>query len=91
MSLMVKLLWEKSLSLIHSLKHKNLVKIYGYCLENLCLVLEYIPEGSLCERLACEDSKHPLSWKSRVSIATGSARGINFLHHNNYIHRDVKR
>lgn len=76
-------------TLLH-LKHKNLVKIYGYCLENLCLVLEYIPEGNLCERLACEGSKHPLSWKSRVSIATGSARGINFLHNNNYIHRDVK-
>lgn len=77
--------------LLNSLQHINLIKIYGYCLDNLSLVLEYISGGNLAQRLACEDNKPPLSWKSRVSIATAAAKGINFLHEMKYVHRDIKR
>ncbi|XP_071817758.1 interleukin-1 receptor-associated kinase 4-like [Apostichopus japonicus] len=73
-----------------NLQHINLIKIYGYCLDNLSLVLEYISGGNLAQRLACEDNKPPLSWKSRVSIATAAAKGINFLHEMKYVHRDIK-
>lgn len=75
---------------LQNLQHVNLVRIYGYCWDNLSLVLEYVSGGNLAQRLACEDNRQPLSWRSRVTIATAAARGIAFLHEMKCVHRDIK-
>uniref|UniRef100_A0A2K5JMP0 Interleukin-1 receptor-associated kinase 4 n=1 Tax=Colobus angolensis palliatus TaxID=336983 RepID=A0A2K5JMP0_COLAP len=73
-------------------QHENLVELLGFSSDgdDLCLVYVYMPNGSLLDRLSCLDGTPPLSWHMRCKIAQGAANGINFLHENHHIHRDIK-
>ncbi|XP_073687446.1 interleukin-1 receptor-associated kinase 4-like [Garra rufa] len=84
--------FNQEIQTLRSLKHENLVNMVGFSSDghHLCLVYEYMPHGSLLDRLACADGATPLSWLSRCSISAGTARGLQYLHQNNHIHRDVK-
>ncbi|XP_062101152.1 probable serine/threonine-protein kinase PBL21 [Humulus lupulus] len=81
------------LSLLH---HSNLVTLIGYCTDGdqRLLVYEYMPMGSLEDHLFDLDpEKKPLSWKTRIKIAVGAARGIEYLHckaNPPVIYRDLK-
>lgn len=74
------------------LKHENLVSMVGFSCdsEHPCLVYAYMPNGSLLDRLACLDNTPPLSWHRRCVIAVGTAKGLEYLHSNHHVHRDVK-
>lgn len=81
----------KLLSKIH---HKHLVNLVGYCEDNgeQMLVYEYVPNGSLLEHILGEKG-FSLTWRQRVQIAIGSAKGIAYLHDGcnpAIIHRDIK-
>ncbi|GLJ48936.1 hypothetical protein SUGI_1032440 [Cryptomeria japonica] len=58
------------------------------------LVYEYMPNGSLLERL--QNSQGPqvgLPWPVRYKIALGAAQGLSYMHHDctpPILHRDVK-
>uniref|UniRef100_A0A8C1ITR6 Interleukin-1 receptor-associated kinase 4 n=1 Tax=Cyprinus carpio TaxID=7962 RepID=A0A8C1ITR6_CYPCA len=84
--------FNQEIQTLRSLKHENLVSMVGFSSdgEHLCLVYEFMPGGSLLERLACADGASALSWLSRCCISAGAARGLQYLHQNNHIHRDVK-
>ncbi|KAI7811716.1 interleukin-1 receptor-associated kinase 4 [Triplophysa rosa] len=84
--------FNQEIQTLKSLKHVNLVEMVGYSSDgqHLCLVYAFMPNGSLLDRLACLDGSPSLSWQMRCSIATGTARGLEYLHCNNHIHRDVK-
>lgn len=81
------------LSLLH---HPNLVTLIGYCTDGdqRLLVYEYMPMGSLEDHLfASGTDKEPLSWNTRIKIAVGSARGLEYLHckaNPPVIYRDLK-
>lgn len=38
-----------------------------------------------------QEGNPPLSWKQRCLIAEGTANGLEYLHRNHHVHRDVKR
>ncbi|KAG1938326.1 interleukin-1 receptor-associated kinase 4 isoform X2 [Pimephales promelas] len=84
--------FNQEIQTLRSLKHEHLVELLGSSSEgqHMCLVYSFMPQGSLLDRLACSGGSPPLSWRSRCWISTGSARGLQFLHQNNHIHRDVK-
>ncbi|CAN1295805.1 Serine/threonine-protein kinase PBS1 [Linum perenne] len=79
------------LSLLH---HPNLVKLIGYCAEGTqrLLVYEYMPLGSLEDRLFGNQNLCPLNWKTRIKIAAGTAKGLECLHSASppVIYRDLK-
>ncbi|KAF9587799.1 hypothetical protein IFM89_005674 [Coptis chinensis] len=68
------------LSLLH---HPNLVNLIGFCADGdqRILVYEYMAYGSLEDHLLDESvSKEPLDWNTRMKIAGGAAKGLEYLH-----------
>ncbi|OIW16339.1 hypothetical protein TanjilG_19055 [Lupinus angustifolius] len=68
------------LSLLH---HPNLVNLVGYCAdgEQRILVYEYMVNGSLEDHLLeLAQERKPLEWHTRMKIAQGAAKGLEYLH-----------
>nr|XP_003221322.2 PREDICTED: interleukin-1 receptor-associated kinase 4 [Anolis carolinensis] len=84
--------FEQEITIMAKCQHENLVELLGFSndFDQPCLVSDYMPNGSLLDRLACLDDTPPIPWKTRCNIAQGASNGICFLHENNHIHRDVK-
>ncbi|KAK4480954.1 hypothetical protein RD792_011815 [Penstemon davidsonii] len=87
--------WLAEINYLGQLRHPNLVKLIGYCLEDdqRLLVYEFMPKGSMENHLFRRGSYfQPLSWSLRMKIALGAARGLAFLHsaETKVIYRDFK-
>ncbi|XP_039131599.1 protein STRUBBELIG-RECEPTOR FAMILY 5-like isoform X2 [Dioscorea cayenensis subsp. rotundata] len=68
---------------ISRLHHSNIAELVGYCMEpgQRLLVYEFQRNGSLYEFLHLSDEySRPLTWDTRVRIALGTARAIEYLH-----------
>ncbi|KAF8397230.1 hypothetical protein HHK36_016140 [Tetracentron sinense] len=77
------------------LRHKNLIHLQGWCKrkQDLLLVYDYIPNGSLDAILFKPKDDFFLSWEQRYNILKGIASGLLYLHEEweqVVIHRDVK-
>jgi serine/threonine protein kinase len=82
--------------ILSSVRHCNLVRLFGCCKEreNLLLVCEYVPNGTLFDHLHGEQrGKNGLRWDDRLKIALETASALAYLHFDNHppiFHRDVK-
>jgi serine/threonine protein kinase len=73
-------------ALLWRLKHENIVRIVGLCVGNQpSIVYELVTMGNLKVVL----SKKP-DWEKKMSILMDIAKGIEYLHNNDIIHRDIK-
>ncbi|KAK9003265.1 hypothetical protein V6N11_060829 [Hibiscus sabdariffa] len=78
------------------LHHTNLVNLIGYCAngDQRLLVYEFMPLGSLEDHLHdLPLDKEPLDWNTRMKIAAGAAKGLEYLHDKAnppVIYRDLK-
>ncbi|CAB4277012.1 unnamed protein product [Prunus armeniaca] len=87
--------FKNELILIYELQHKNLVKLFGFCIhgEERMLIYEYMPNKSLDYFLFDSTRVMLLDWKKRFSIIEGIAQGLLYLHKYSrvrVIHRDLK-
>lgn len=77
------------------LRHKNIVKILGYCVSDWdrVLIYEFVEKGNLDQWLHdtstesddLDDTRQsicglPLSWETRVKVVSGVANGLAYLH-----------
>ncbi|CAI9289581.1 unnamed protein product [Lactuca saligna] len=81
------------LSIIGTLRHRNLLRLQGWCHEKgeIMLVYDLMPNGSLDKALF--ESRFTLGWAHRRKILMGVASALAYLHQeceNQVIHRDVK-
>ncbi|KAF8779395.1 hypothetical protein HU200_002663 [Digitaria exilis] len=81
---------------IGRVRHKNLVRLLGYCVEGAhrILVYEYVDNGNLEQWLDGDVGPvSPLTWDIRMNIVLGMAKGITYLHEGlepKVVHRDIK-
>ncbi|KAM7465230.1 hypothetical protein LguiB_012792 [Lonicera macranthoides] len=80
--------------MLSNIRHKNIVKLYGFCLHNRCmfLVYEYMEKGSLFYALRDNAEAVELDWTKRVSVIKGIAHALTYMHHDctpPIAHRDI--
>ncbi|KAK3227373.1 hypothetical protein Dsin_007235 [Dipteronia sinensis] len=77
------------------MRHKNVLNLLGWCKQknDLLLVYEYMPNGSLDSLLFNTKNGFVLKWEQRLNIIKGIAAGLLYMHEEweqVVIHRDVK-
>ncbi|EMS46585.1 U-box domain-containing protein 33 [Triticum urartu] len=85
--------FNQEIEILSRVRHPNLVTLIGACKDAQALVYEYMPNGSLDDRLACKDNSKPLSWQLRTRIISHVCSALIFLHSNkphSIVHSDLK-
>lgn len=82
-------LWCKEALISSNFRHRNIVKLIGICIEppSIKIVMDWCKHGSLRKLLI---SRKPLSWRERYSFMIDVAEGMQHLHRNGLVHRDLK-
>ncbi|XP_042475543.1 probable receptor-like protein kinase At5g18500 [Macadamia integrifolia] len=81
---------------IGQVRHKNLVRLLGYCVEGThrLLVYEYVNNGNLEQWLHGAMRQHGyLTWEARMKVLLGTAKALAYLHEAiepKVVHRDIK-
>ncbi|KAH7430223.1 hypothetical protein KP509_09G089100 [Ceratopteris richardii] len=83
----------REIKVLGEVRHRNLVKTLGYCLDGgeMAIVMELMEMGDLRQILGRREK--PLSWDRRMNIAMDVAEGLVYLHYeclHPIIHCDLK-
>uniref|UniRef100_A0A0D9XM56 RING-type E3 ubiquitin transferase n=1 Tax=Leersia perrieri TaxID=77586 RepID=A0A0D9XM56_9ORYZ len=85
--------FHQEVAILNRVRHPNLVTLIGACTEASALVYEFLPNGSLEDRLNCVDNTLPLTWQVRIQIITEICSALIFLHKHRphaVVHGDLK-
>ncbi|XP_035778504.1 serine/threonine-protein kinase pelle-like [Anopheles albimanus] len=82
------------LRFLNACRHDNIVPVFGFSVDKEpCIVYQYMAGGSLDKSLFARRAVSTLTWKERMNIACGTARGLQYLHTfgaKPFIHGDIK-
>ncbi|XP_019158943.1 PREDICTED: probable receptor-like protein kinase At4g10390 [Ipomoea nil] len=88
-------IFRQELEILLKIRHDNIVKILGFSEdeEQGALVLEYVSNGTLHDKLHSSKTSHLLPWKNRITIAVQLAGALDYLHEHcdlQIVHGDLK-
>ncbi|CAL5367871.1 unnamed protein product [Camellia sinensis] len=75
--------FRNEVQMLTKVRHRNIVKLYGFCLHNRCmfLVYEYLERGSLFYALSIDAEAVKLEWTRRINIVKETAHALSYMHH----------
>ncbi|ELP87476.1 protein serine/threonine kinase, putative [Entamoeba invadens IP1] len=81
----------KEVDMLSKLKSDYTVYFYGACFieKHVCMVTEFAQFGSLRDYMKV-NLHNPILMKLRIKFMSDSAKGIEYLHNNGILHRDIK-
>lgn len=85
--------FHREMDRLSSIKHPRLVMLMGACTDGGFIVYEYMPRGSLEDRLLCKGGTPPIPWFDRMRIAAEVCQGLLFMHNlqpEPIFHHDLK-
>ncbi|XP_019193118.1 PREDICTED: probable receptor-like protein kinase At1g33260 [Ipomoea nil] len=90
-------MYKQELEILQRIRHDNIVKVLGYSddegVEEGVLVFEYVPNGTLQEKLHGNGGGSVLPWRNRMGIAFQLAQVLEYLHDKcdpQIVHGDLK-
>ncbi|KAL1804451.1 hypothetical protein ACET3Z_033098 [Daucus carota] len=86
--------FRNEVQMLSNIRHKNIVKLFGFCLHNrsMFLIYELMEKGSLFCALRDDAHAIELDWSKRVNIVKGIAHALSYMHHDctpPIVHRDI--
>ncbi|XP_066102148.1 interleukin-1 receptor-associated kinase-like 2 isoform X1 [Saccopteryx bilineata] len=83
---------QAEMQICHRCCHPNILPLLGFCTgkQFYSLIYPYMANGSLQDRLQCQDGSDPLPWAQCISIFSGLLRAVEHLHSLEIIHGNIK-
>ncbi|WRX11643.1 Protein kinase domain - like 10 [Theobroma cacao] len=86
--------FESEIHALTEIRHRNIVKLHGFCShsKHLFLVYEFVERGSLRMILSNNEEAVELDWNKRLNVVKGLANALSYMHHDHsppIIHRDI--
>jgi len=85
--------FQREVLILTKVRHPHLVNLLGACDEVSALVYDYLPNGSLEDRLSCKGNTPALTWQVRTRIIGEICSALIFLHSHKpkpIVHGDLK-
>jgi tRNA A-37 threonylcarbamoyl transferase component Bud32 len=76
------------------IRHRNIVKLFGYCScsQGRFLIYEYMERGNLADTLRANQKAIELDWRRRLHIVLDVVHAMAYMHHDcpsPIVHRDI--
>ncbi|XP_050271533.1 MDIS1-interacting receptor like kinase 2-like [Quercus robur] len=86
--------FKNEVKMLTEIRHRNIVKLLGYCLHNRCmfLIYEYMERGSLFSVLSNDVEAVEFDWMKRMNVIKSTAHALCYMHHESVpaiVHRDI--
>ncbi|KAL4269512.1 hypothetical protein GQ457_HM001270 [Hibiscus cannabinus] len=86
--------FESEIVALLEIRHRNIVKMYGFCShpKHSFLVYELVERGSLRMVLSNNEEAKELDWTKRLNVVKGLANALSYMHHDHsqpIVHRDI--
>ncbi|CAE6075769.1 unnamed protein product [Arabidopsis arenosa] len=81
--------FQKEVLLLSSIRHRNIVRFLGACIEPQLMIVTELVRGGTLQRFMLNSRPSPLDLKTSLSFALDISRAMEFLHSKGIIHRDL--
>lgn len=84
--------FKRELHVLKSIRHPNIIGLYGYHVEGLYLVMEVARNGCLADKISLNRNREfsTIVWPIHLKISLELVAGLFFLHERDFIHGDLK-